>query len=358
MKMNNKIYMPSDKGGEFTILTKEKYIELGDEHLSNTSVYKTLPRNNTETIRKNLNKHWTSIISEKSLPPSSNRLLTQRCSNQYFYHQLKTHKEGFNIRPIVSGSGGPFERIGWLLCKIISPLLSIVPAHLSNTMDLLTTLNNIPQPNRQNKIPISLDVKAMYTNIPINEAISTAVTYLEEHRTNLNGLTLDNVRVLLNFVLTHNIFEFNNKFYHQILGLAMGSKIAPFLAILVLDKLEKTSIYADTSLSIGYYKRYVDDIFILANDSSHAQAILEKANMCHETIKFELELPSESNTICLLDTKIQLQENGEIETSFFVKKAKKDIFIHANSAQPLQIKQHQIRISSSKENLLQRCPFS
>ena len=103
----------------------------------------------------------------------------------------------------------------------------------------------------------------------------------------------------------------------------MGSKIEPFLVIRVLDKLEKTSIYADTSLSIGYYKRYVDDIFILANDSSHAQAILEKANMCQETIKFELELPSESNTIFLLDTKIQLQENGEIETSFFVKKKQK-----------------------------------
>ena len=51
MKSDSNIYLPSDKGGEFTVIGKQKYIELGEDHLSNTAVYQHLIKDKTNSIR-------------------------------------------------------------------------------------------------------------------------------------------------------------------------------------------------------------------------------------------------------------------------------------------------------------------
>ena len=49
---------------------------------------------------------------------------------------------------------------------------------------------------------------------------------------------------LLKFVLKNNIFQFNGKIYHQICGIAMGTKLAPALAFVVVAHYEEE--YLDT----------------------------------------------------------------------------------------------------------------
>lgn len=85
-----------------------------------------------------------------------------------------------------------------------------------------------------------------------------------------------------------------------------------------------------------------DDIIILTNDEQNANQIFNIFNKAHDNIKFEIEYPSKtdnnSKKISLLDIQIEIKNEGEIYFSFYTKSAKRNIFIHYQSALPLQVK--------------------
>ena len=270
------------------------------------------------------------------------RLTTSRCNPQKLYIAIKTHKPGCKIRPIVSNCGGPLERISWLLQRILAPLLDKVNAHLTNTSQLLSTLCDTPSDSLRNTIPISYDVISLYTNIPIDEAISTALEYISRHNIQLYGLSINDFDLLLSTILNNNTFTFNNVHYRQVQGLAMGSRIAPVLAIIVLDKLENMHIYNNPYTNLQVYKRYIDDIFTIM-PNTQSEVVLNYLNNIHPTLKFEMELPKDDGFLYLLDTAVKINSDGDLYYKFFQKEAKKDIFINFNSSQPTSMKYNAIR---------------
>jgi len=87
----------------------------------------------------------------------------------------------------------------------------------------------------------SIDVKSLYTNIPNNEGIQACYeTWLSQELTHPQHPPAEVLRHLLELVLKLNTMEFNNQFYLQKCGTAMGSKLAPAYANTFLDKLEKS----------------------------------------------------------------------------------------------------------------------
>ena len=297
----------------FTCLTREQYISLGEQHLAHAATYTPLPTNKTQTLRMQLNKEWKSICSQRHITKrTTNKLITGRCDTQKFYFAVKTHKEGQKIRPIVSNCGGPSERISWLLQKILHQLLPHVAAYLENTYQLLNNLKDLPTDARARKLPVSYDVTAMYTTIPIDEGINTNIHDLQEHKINLYGLQIKDIQILLEIVLHNNIFTFNGKFYRQHQGLAMGSRIAPIIAIMFMNRLECSAVYTHCPVDLTFYRRYVDDTLCLVNSIDDAKSMLNHLNSLHHSVKFELELPNTDNTISLLDVTITIQTEGNI----------------------------------------------
>ena len=117
----------------------------------------------------------------------------------------------------------------------------------------------------------------------------------------------------------------------------MGSSISGILAILYLDTLEKQALLS--APPVGIYARYVDDVFVLARNSEEADSILEHFNSRDSHIQFEIEHPSDSNELSLLDFTVQINpESGTSDFNFFKKKAKKPLFINYHSALPTQTK--------------------
>ena len=66
----------------------------------------------------------------------------------------------------------------------------------------------------------------------------------------------------MNLVLKHNVFEFDEKFYLQIQGTAMGTKMAPAYANLFMGRLETQLINLAPEF-IHIWERFIDDIFII-----------------------------------------------------------------------------------------------
>lgn len=245
----------------------------------------------------------------------------------------------------------PAKKLTWLISFLTKPLLDSVPAHLTNSQDLINRINTLsPTTYTTFNYPISLDVEALYTSIPPQSATANLINILKNNQFSYHGLYADDIESLLKIILSNAIFTYNNKVYKQIKGLAMGASISSILAILYLHTLESTALLGQPN--IGLYARYVDDTFILTTDKTTAKILLNTMNNADPNIKFTLELPNEEKTLALLDFKIQII-NGKVSYEFYKKTAKKDIFIHANSALPTKLKQHVIK--EERRRITDRC---
>jgi hypothetical protein len=77
----------------------------------------------------------------------------------------------------------------------------------------------------------TIDIKDLYTMLPQEESISIVKNFLVKHgHSHVRGMTLDAIESLARLVLTENVFVYNNQYYRQILGGAMGSPFTLTLA--------------------------------------------------------------------------------------------------------------------------------
>jgi len=108
-----------------------------------------------------------------------------------------------------------------------------------------------------------------------------------------------------------------------------------------------------SNLNIGLYKRYADDVLILTTCREEADRIFDIMNSQSQYIKFEVEHPSPTNSICLLDFCLTINNEGIPKFCFYRKAAKKNTFPHRKSAMPLQMKQNVI--GNELDRIERRC---
>lgn len=68
---------------------------------------------------------------------------------------------------------------------------------------------------------------------------------------------------LLLFSTKHNYFWYNNKFFLQCKGVAMGANFAPSLANIFMAQWEEDVVYAQNRPKVVLWARYIDDILLL-----------------------------------------------------------------------------------------------
>ena len=85
---------------------------------------------------------------------------------------------------------------------------------------------------------VSFDVVSLFTNIPLQECIDLAVSYITDGSSDLK-LSKSDLIQLLSIATAQTHFLFNGKVYDQIDSVAMGSPLAPVLANLFLGHHER-----------------------------------------------------------------------------------------------------------------------
>ena len=81
----------------------------------------------------------------------------------------------------------------------------------------------------------SFDVQSLFTNIPLDETINICVDMVYNKRKKVKGMLKRHFRQLLTIsVKKSSCFLFNDVYYKQIDGVAMGSPLGPTLANLFL----------------------------------------------------------------------------------------------------------------------------
>jgi len=175
------------------------------------------------------------------------------------YTLTKIHKPTPIGRPIVSGSGGPTERISSFVDSFLQTIAKKQESYIKDTTHFINFIENTPLPD--NAILVSLDVcSQLYTNIPQEEGINVVCQYYEEHYQSKQPIPATHLGELMRLILKENSFKFYDRHFLQTHGIAMGTKMAVAFAIIFMVHIEKQLLAASPQKPI-IWKRFIHDIF-------------------------------------------------------------------------------------------------
>jgi hypothetical protein len=139
---------------------------------------------------------------------------------------------------------------------------------------------------------------------------------------------------LLKTILQQNYFQHNNQFYQPNKVITMGSPISSTLAEIYLQYLEEKCIkHCLKHKDIVYYKRYVDDLLIIY-DQSRVKVDKILNSIYHVDDHLEFKIPKEvNNTLQYVDQSISRNDNN-IELGIYRNPTNADIMIHCTPYHP------------------------
>ena len=103
----------------------------------------------------------------------------------------------------------------------------------------------------------SLNVDALFTNVLVEEIIKTCINGLFKSEMTVSGLNRKEMFEMLSLTLKKSIILFDNEYYSQIDGVAMGFLLEPTLANIFLCYYESNWLKdSPKDFKSVYYKRY------------------------------------------------------------------------------------------------------
>ena len=179
----------------------------------------------------------------------------------------------------------------------------------------------------------SLDVDSLFTNIPLDEATDICIDSLYNDDENSPKIPIDVFCNLVTVATKEWLFMFNNKFYKQIDGVAMGSPLGPALANVFMSSFENKWLKdCPHGLKPVFYRRYVNDIFVLFFFLDQAEKFKKCLSSKHPNINFSLEKENDGR-MCCLEINI-FSEKGKVVTNIYRKKTFSDVYTNFNSFIP------------------------
>lgn len=130
--------------------------------------------------------------------------------------------------------------------------------------------------------------------------------------------------------MSSTYFQYEDKYYQQKEGTAMGSPISAIVAELCLEMLELECVH--NNRQIKFWKRFVDDIFAIARRRNIKQ-IHDKINSFHPAIQFTIELEVDEK-IPFLDIMLYNKKDGTIGFHVFRKPTQTNKYLHYDSFHP------------------------
>ena len=240
------------------------------------------------------------------------------------------------LRPIISAVGTYTHNLAKYLVEILTPEFIDHQFMLRDTFDFVNRVSEVKL--AYNDHLISFDIESLFTNIPTDETIDIILNKIftspepdkiitgkpgrppKPDRSlypKFNGLTRSELKQLLTICTKSSHFVFNNKFYDQIDGLAMGSPLGPLFANIFMDSFEKKIMPQLVNLGLKCWLRYVDDTFIILEDKSNIKPIIDLLNIQHPNLRFTSE-EELNDRLAFLDVHV-VKVNDRLHTKIYRK---------------------------------------
>jgi hypothetical protein len=323
------VIKPADKGGATVVWGLDQYLDEAADQLSNDLHYRRTNIDHTNICASQISTYLQQCVKDNLLNPRIVASLTPRQPRTPCFYMLpKIHKEGIPGRPIISASSGPTDQISRFVDTYIKPLVPLIPSYVKDTPDFIRKLRNVES------IPTTaylctIDVKALYTNIPHLQGIQASISALQQ---NPPELPIHVLEMLMWFILRNNYFEFNGLHFHQLQGTAMGTAMAPSYANLFMAELE-SNLLGRYHYKPHLWLRFIDDIFMIwLHSEKELLNFIDWLNQQHSTIKFTST--HSMGQVNYLDLTVYKTSNGTLKTKTFHKPTDASTYLHYTSSHP------------------------
>ncbi len=330
------VILPADKGRLTVVLDKTDYDSKVKSMLSDSKTYKKLSRDPASALERKMNSFLLSLKRSGVLPSSLYyQLRSSSGKTPQFYGLPKIHKPGVPLRPIVSFVNSPTYRLSKHLVTLLSPLVGKTSSNVANSFEFSGFIANQSLPDGVTLV--SFDVVSLFTKIPVDVAADVAYERLQEDPTlgDRTMLSPDQIKQLLLLCLNAAYLAYDNEFYQQTFGTAMGSPVSVVVADLVMEDVEERALRTYHSPPL-FWKRYVDDI-CAALERNNIDDFKQHIDSIEPSIKFTMELES-NKQLSFLDTTIHHHEDGSLSTTVYRKPTQTDKYLSFDSHHPMEHK--------------------
>ncbi len=331
----NIVIKKADKGSAVVVMNLEDYVHEADRQLSDPETYRVIGQDPTADLNIKVKRLLREMTDQEHLTEDNyDYLYNEDATLGKFYLLPKIHKKGVPGRPICNTIGHPTARISELVDVLLQPHVPSIKSYIKDTTDFLAKIREVPA-LQEGGLIATLDVTALYTNIPNQQGIVACHRKLEEAAS--TAIPPQYVSRMLDLVLKNNTFVFNDKMYKQLGGTAMGTKLAPAYANIFMGNLEE-KLLAGYPLKPDLWLRFIDDIFLIWNHGEqNLIEFVEYLNSAHRSIKFTSEYSHTS--VNFLDTKVCIDPSTKLlYTDLYTKPTDTHDYLHYSSSHPKSCK--------------------
>ena len=241
-KDKDRVVCTADKGVAMVVMVKEDYIKKAESLLVQPA-YRTIGRDPTIQIKVKLINKLMKIKRNTNRDEGIYKTMYPTdCISPKFYGLPKIHKMGISLRPIVCSRGSVTYGIAKVLTKVLKPLVGKSIHHIQSTSDFVNRAKGVTL--QLGECFTSYDVTALFISVPIDSALNIIKDLLEKDQKlrDRKVLSVQNIIKLLWFCLYNTYFSFQNKFYDQVEGVAMGSLASPIVGNLYMEYFERKAL--------------------------------------------------------------------------------------------------------------------
>ena len=356
-EMDDITILPADKGNATVLMDKKDYHNKLSAML-NTGTYGKLSKDPTKSRESKLTQMLKGMERTKELPTQLyNRLRPSGSKPPMIYGLPKIHKPDIPLRPIVACIGSPTYNLSKFISSVISPLSGQGDSFVKDSKHFVDEIKDFRL--SPDEILVSFDVKSLFTNIPIDEAVRVIFEKMKENEdlvSDRTSLTTDRIADLLELCLRSTYFMYQGEFFEQQDGVAMGSPVSATVANLYMEYFEDLAL-STAAEKPRLWKRYVDDTCCIVKKGTE-EGLLQHLNSIRPTIQFTMEV-EEKSKISFLDCELHRKEDGRLDVTVHRKATHTDRYLHFDSHHPTHVRRGVVkslydrarRVTTSDDNL-------
>ncbi|CAF1601783.1 unnamed protein product, partial [Didymodactylos carnosus] len=316
----------ADKGRAVVILNKIDYNTKMESILNDTGAFKIIESD--PTLKKE------DMLQHKLLKLRNSGFITDA---EYIYARPvgsgpgkayglpKIHKKDLPLRPIISTCNTFNYKLSKLLAKKLGHL-RISPNIINDTFKFVDEIHSLRFNQDEIKL-VSFDIISLFTKVPLDRTIEIILEqmYGKPHTCTFSNKKKDDwcdncknryeLKSLLEIATKDSHFIFNDKIYCQLQGIAMGSPLGPLFADVYINYLETKLKRRLVTNGVLYWKRFVDDSFVIVKKDADINKLLKILNSFDPAVQFTVEIEN-NGTIPFLDILISRNNNSTGSRTF------------------------------------------
>ena len=227
-----------------------------------------------------LEQYHVSKWLRHKLPNLENKTFKTAGVIPRFYGIPKIHKNPAGFRPIIPCHSALQNPCSKLISKVLKPIIQSAPAIIHGSKDLAIKFSQLQLAPGRRWYIVTGDVVAFYPNIPLDKCLEITLGFLTEwycdeqsdHKWDFSNRAKLVFQQCLEVGNTELICTFQNEYYLQLNGLAMGVADSPDLANLYGWYFERENNVLNDPM-IAFYGRYIDDCFAIVYADNENQAL-------------------------------------------------------------------------------------